>query len=136
MTFDISKKKSLETATMDLKDGDDAQMFDDKGVKLSITLYGPGSKEYQRAQAKRQNKIVEKLRRKGKVDSTADESAAETADYLASCTVSFNGFTYEKLEGAEMFKACYADPQLGYIRDQVAEFIGDWANFTPGSGKN
>ena len=136
MSYDISKKKAVETATMPLLDGANEPMVDDKGVALSITFYGPGSKEYQRAQSRRQNKMIERVRRKGKVEIGADESNAETADFLAACTVSFNGFGYEKLEGAEMFKACYADPGLGYIRDQAAEFIGEWANFTPGSAKS
>ena len=37
---------------MELLGGDDAPLYDDKGKPLSITVYGPGTKVYQRAQAR------------------------------------------------------------------------------------
>lgn len=139
MSFDIKTKKAVSTKTLELTDGSDDPLLDDKGKRLSITVYGPGSKEYQRAQARRTNKAIERIKRKGKADVTAEQSTRESAEFLAACTVSLNGFDYPtdpKTEGYEMFLALYEDTELGYIRDQVAEFIGDWSNFTPGSGTN
>lgn len=137
--FDITTLKAEETGTLELLNGQDEALVDDKGKRLSITLYGPGSKQYANAQAKRNNRTVERLRKKGKSDLSAEEQAAETAEFLAACTVSFNGWEYTPAKDRgekEHFKAAYADPSLGFIRDQVSEFIGDWANFTGSSPKN
>jgi hypothetical protein len=57
------------------------------------------------------------------------------AEFLASCTVSFNNFAYKDLTGTEMFKAAYLDTTIGFISEQVNKAIGDWANFTQGSAK-
>lgn len=47
--FDITTLAATDTSTVELVGGDDAPLFDDKGKRLSITVYGPGSKVYQRA---------------------------------------------------------------------------------------
>ena len=53
--FDITTLAATDTSTLELVGADDAPLFDDKGKPLSITVYGPGSKVYQRAQARQQN---------------------------------------------------------------------------------
>jgi hypothetical protein len=73
------------------------------------------------------------------MDQSAEEKLAEQADFLAACTVSFNGFVYppaEGLEGQELFRKAYADPSIGFIATQVAAHINDWANFTKSSGQS
>lgn len=137
--FDITKKAAIETKTVLLTEGDESPLLDEKGNQLSITVYGPGSKAYQAAQAKRTNRALDRLKKKGKIDQTAEDAARENAEFLAACTISFNGFSYPtdpKSEGFDMFLAAYQDGRLGYIRDQVGAFVGDWANFTPGSAKS
>ena len=91
--FDITTLAATDTSTLELVGGDDAPLFDEKGKRLSITVYGPGSKVYQRAQARQQNQLMDKIKKRGKMDQTAEEKLAEQADFLAACTVSFNGFT-------------------------------------------
>lgn len=100
------------------------------GVPMSVTVYGPGSKPFAAAKAANSTKSVERIRRKGKVTITADEEAASTATFLTACTVSFNGFNYRGLEGSEQFRACYADPTMGWLTEQVNREMGEWANFT------
>lgn len=131
--FDITTVAVAETGVLPLLDAKDAPMLDNNGESLSITLHGPGSPEFARATSRRQNKVVDRLKRKGKADMTADEQRANNAEYYAMLTVSFNGWGYPpagKATGFELFKAAYADPSIGFILDQVAEFVGDWANFT------
>ena len=131
--FDITTLAATDTSTVELVGGDDAPLFDDKGKRLSITVYGPGSKVYQRAQARQQNQLMDKIKKRGKMDQSAEEKLAEQADFLAACTVSFNGFAYPPavgLEGQELFRKAYADPSIGFIATQVAAHINDWANFT------
>ncbi len=137
--FDITKLAATETSIVELVGGDDAPLYDDKGKRLTITVYGPGTKVYQRAQQRQQNQLMDKIKKRGKMDQTAEEKLAEQADFLAACTVSFNGFSYppaESLEGQELFRKAYADPSIGFIAAQVAAHINDWANFTKSSAES
>ncbi len=137
--FDITKLAATETSIVELVGGDDAPLYDDKGKRLSITVYGPGTKVYQRAQQRQQNQLMDKIKKRGKMDQTAEEKLAEQADFLAACTVSFNGFAYppaDGLEGQDLFRKAYADPSIGFIASQVAAYINDWANFTNSSAES
>ena len=134
--FDITTLSAADTSIVELVGGDDAPLYDDKGKRLSITVYGPGTKVYQRAQSRQQNLLVDKIKKRGRMDQTAEEKLAEQAEFLAACTVSFNAFTYppaEGLEGQELFRKAYADPSIGFIATQGAAHINDWANFTKSS---
>lgn len=136
--FDITKAAVQPTATLNLLSAENEPLLDDNKKPLSITLYGPGSTEFQRANARRQNRVVDRLKKKGKADMTADEQRENNAEYYASLTISFNGWDYPpapNASGPDLFKAAYGDPTIGFIVDQVAEFVGDWANFTPTSAK-
>ena len=137
--FDITKLAATETSIVELVGGDDAPLYDDKGKQLTITVYGPGTKVYQRAQQRQQNQLMDKIKKRGKMDQTAEEKLAEQADFLAACTVSFNGFAYppaDGLEGQDLFRKAYADPSIGFIASQVAAHINDWANFTKSSAES
>jgi len=137
--FDITKLAATETSIVELVGGDDAPLYDDKGKRLSITVYGPGTRVYQRAQQRQQNQLMDKIKKRGKMDQSAEEKLAEQADFLAACTVSFNGFTYppaDGLEGQDLFRKAYVDPSIGFIATQVAAHINDWANFTKSSAES
>ena len=137
--FDITKLAATETSIVELVGGDDAPLFDDKGKRLTITVYGPGTKVYQRAQQRQQNQLMDKIKKRGKMDQSAEEKLAEQAEFLAACKVSFNGFAYppaDGLEGQELFRKAYADPSIGFIAVQVAAHINDWANFTKSSAES
>lgn len=127
--FDISKLAVKETAVVELESPDGEPLTNDQGETLSVTVYGPGSKQFQRAQGKRNRAILEYVRKGGK--KMKDEEQRELdAEFLADCTASFNGFVYKDLTGYDMFKAAYLDPAIGFIAEQVNKAIGDWANFT------
>ena len=137
--FDITTLSAAETSTVELLGGDDALLYDDKGKALSITVYGPGTKIYQKAQARQQNQLMDKIKKRGKMDQSAEDKLTEQAEFLAACTVSFNGFAYppaQGTEGPEHFRKAYADPSIGFIAAQVAAHINDWANFTKSSAKS
>lgn len=134
--FDITKKSVSEQGTVELTDADESPLLGEDGKQLTITVYGPGSKEFEKAAAKRQNRLVDRLKRKGKSDMSAEEQRAEQAEFLSSVTASFNGFGYPpagEQTGKPLFRALYMDPSLGFITDQVQRFVGDWGNFTAGS---
>ena len=133
--FDIAKLAVASTSIIDLEDPNGEPLVNDNGEKITVTVYGPGSKQYQKASGVRNRAILEYVRKGGK-KMKDDEQRELDADFLASCTVSFNGFVYKEFTGYEMFKQAYLDPSIGFISEQVNKAIGDWANFTQGSPKN
>lgn len=131
--FEITTLAARDTFVHELTNANDEPLRDAEGNRLSVTVYGPGSKAYQKANAERTQRLMKRMQRKGKADMSAEEQTRENALFLAACTVSFNGWAYHG--DATAFEAAYADPSIGFIADQVAKAIGDWANFstTPGS---
>lgn len=132
--FDISTLAVNETTIIELEDPNGDALTNDKGETLSVTVYGPGSKQFQRAQGVRNRAILEYVKKGGKKMKDGEQRELD-AEFLASCTVSFNGFTYKDLTGYEMFKGAYMDTSIGFVSEQVNKAIGDWANFTQGSSK-
>ena len=133
------KKFAVEpTGRLHLRDASDELMYaDDKKTKaIAVNLYGPGSKQYAKAQAAQQNRMIDKLKRKGKTEQSAEQKAIETSEFLSDCTASFENLEYDALTGDALAKAVYADQSIGFIADQVAKHIGDWSNFTKASTKN
>lgn len=135
--MDIRKFAVEPTGRLHLCDASDELMYaDDKKTKpIAVNIYGPGSKQYAKAQAAQSNRMMDKLKRKGKTEQTAEQRTAESAEFLADCTASFENLEYEALVGSELAKAVYGDQTIGFIADQVAKFIGDWSNFTKASPK-
>ena len=137
----IKKYSVALTAWLHLNDGDGNPMFadgpdgkPDPKKPMRVELYSPGSKQYGAANAAQNNRLIDKMKAKGKSRQTEAEQAKEKADFLADVTKSFENIEYEEgLEGKELFKAVYADREIGFVADQVNEYLGDWANFTKAS---
>lgn len=134
--FDISTIAAKDEYTIELLNAQDDPLIDEAGKPLSITVYGPGSREYTRAQAARSQRMIDRMAKKGKIKVTAEVEVRENAEFLAACTKSFNGFAYHGKEGADAILDAYMDRSLGFIADQVAKAIGDWSNFSTGALKN
>jgi hypothetical protein len=134
MAFDISSLAVKETAVIELENPNGDPLTNEAGEAISITVYGPGSKQFQKASGVRNRAILEYVRKGGK-KMKDDEQRELDAEFLATCTASFNGFVYKDYTGYEMFKAAYLDPSIGFISEQVNKAIGDWANFTKASDK-
>lgn len=132
--FDISTLGVKETTIIELESPDGDPLTNHEGATLSVTVYGPGSKQFQRAQGVRNRAILEYVKKGGKKMKDNEQRELD-AEFLASCTVSFNNFVYKNLTGIEMFKEAYMDTAIGFISEQVNKAIGDWANFTPASSK-
>ena len=132
--FDISTLAVKDTFVLELENSDGERLVDEAGNPRSITVYGLGSKQYQEAQAKRNLALLEFMK-KGNKKGNSYEQRKLDAEFLATCTASFNNFAYKDFTGYEMFKAAYLDASIGFISDQVNKAIGDWANFTKESDK-
>lgn len=133
--MDIRKFSVEPTARLHLRDAADELMYadDDQAKPIAVNIYGPGSKQYARAQAAQQNRLLDKLKRKGKTEQSAEQIAAEKAEFLADCTAGFENMEYDALTGDALARAVYADISIGFIADQVGKHLGDWSNFTKGS---
>lgn len=134
--MNIKKFAVSPTSRLHLRDANDELMFTDDGKEMAIVLYGPGSKEHAKAQVDQRNRSMDRLKKKGKSDMTADQLAQETAEYLADCTKSFENIECDDLTGRDLYIAVYTTKELGFINDQVARYLGDWANFTKPSTGN
>lgn len=126
---DIRKFSVKPTGRLHLRDASDELMLTDDGKEIAVNVYGPGSKQYAKAQAAQQNRMVDTLKRKGKSDKTAEQKSVENSEFLADCTESFENLEYDGLTGVALATAVYSDISIGFISDQVAKFIGEWGNF-------
>lgn len=127
---DIKKFAVQETGVLKLLSADQKPLMGDDGQAMTITMYGPGSKQYAKAQASNANRVLDQMKRGGKLDQSAEEKAI----FLASVTKEFSpNIEYDGLAGEDLFKAVYGDPSIGFIAEQAAKFDGEWANFMKAS---
>lgn len=140
MTFDITKRRAVETAQIELVNGEGSPLTDDDGTVLGVTVHGPGSKIWQQADAERNRRRTSRIEKnRGKITAALDNAKEDEVDFLVSITVSFDGWNYPHPEQQtwggvkDMFRAAYADDTIGYIRDHVHKEANDWSVFTRGS---
>lgn len=138
--FDITQKRALDTATIELVEGDGSPLLDDKGNRLSVTVYGPGSKQWQQAEAESNRRRAIKLQNAGKnkLAAALEDAAEDQVVFLTAITISFNGWEFPAPEGKwksekDMFRAAYSDDALGFIRNHIHREANDWTVFTKGS---
>ena len=131
--FNLADFEVAETGTLDVL-GLDQEPLLYRGQPVRITVHGPGSAAYVRAESRvaqaSQARALAALRGKaGKND--LEEQRQATAEKLAAVTTSIDNFP---IPGGAL--ALYANPKLGYITAQVERFLADWANFKPASAKS
>ncbi|WP_114968546.1 hypothetical protein [Rhodoferax ferrireducens] len=131
--FDIKLLAIAALATMAVRDASGEAQVDEAGEPLTITLYGPGSKQHQKArhaaEERNSTRVLSRMQGRAGDKQSAADKAAENAEFLAACTVSFNGFGCGDLTGHELFKAVYADLEIGHIADDAMKFLAERANF-------
>ena len=136
--MDFKKLAVEETSVLHLRGADEELLYEGGDTKkpVTVTLFSPGSKTYAKAQAGRNNRMMDRLKKKGKSDLSADDTTQENAIFLTACTQAMTHVELDKLEGEALFKAVYADTSIGFVGEQVGKHLGDWANFTKGSAKS
>lgn len=129
--FDLAQFEAADTAVMDVMALDGNPLLVN-GAPVTIELYGPGSAQFSKAQAKinatQQAKAVAALRGNVSKDGPSEDRKMN-AEKFAACTKAINNWPLDAL-------ATYSNAKLGYIINQVAQFQGDWANFKPASSTN
>lgn len=134
--MDIRKFAVEETSVIELRDASDQPMVGDDGKPMTWTVYGPGTPQYAQAQAQQQNRMLDKLRKKGKADDSADQKKREQADFLAGCTKECSSnIDYDGLKGDALHRAVLSDTSIGFIAEQVGKHLGEWSNFKTGLPK-
>jgi hypothetical protein len=132
--MDLRKFAVEETGVLELRGANDEPLIGEDGKAMTITGFGPGSKTYAQAQAANQNRMIDKLKRRGKTDQSAEDKARELAEFLAGCTREFSAnIEYDGLTGEALFKAVYSDVSIGFIAEQFGKWLNDWASFKKAS---
>lgn len=134
--IDINQLKVQDTFVFQLQDAAEQPLFDGD-TPLMCEVHGPGSRRYVQASAKRQGKLMAQLQREKPTAQAADQSRRVQAEFLADITerldVAVPGENGQLLEGRDKFLAVYLEPAVGYLAEQVARKVADWANFSKGS---
>lgn len=133
----LTKNELVDVSTLHLRDAEDELMYadgpdgqPDLGKPQRIHLYGPGTKQFARAQADRNNRMVERMQRKGKTKMTADESIQDRADFVAAVTKSMENIDSDHGHtGSDLHMEIYLNPKLGYIAEQAEAHARNTANF-------
>lgn len=134
--MDIRKFKVNQTARLVLNDAKGNPMVGDDGKEVAVIVHGPASKQFAKARQAQSNRAIDKFKTKGKSDQTPEQTAKETAEFLADCTESFENLDYDGLAGDDLAMAVYMDASIGFVAEQINKHIGDWANFLPPSTKS
>ena len=131
--FEITKVAAADTFTLELTQPNGDPLVGENGAPLSVTVYGPGSKPYQKAKAARAARVAVLLKPKNKTSLTDEESYLENAEFMADCTVSFNGWGYHGANDHAAMVAAYSDHAIDFVTQQVSRAIVSWENFTSSS---
>lgn len=126
--MDIKKFAVQETSVLALLGPDRQPLMGDDKQPLTVTVYGPGSKQYSKAQAANASLMLGRLKMNGRIDTEGN------AEFLAAVTKEFSpNVEYDGLKGEDMFRAIYADNSVGFIAEQVTKHVGEWKNFMKAS---
>lgn len=139
--MNLKRFEMEETGVLHLRDAGDQLMYAPVGEgepekPVRVHLYGPGSKQYARASNDKANRQVDLLKAKGKTRESVEEATLSNARFLAGCTKSFENVDSDTgATGDDLSMEIYTNPRLSFIRDQVAAFIAETSNFSPGFSK-
>lgn len=131
MAVNALTKLAAEVSDIPIKNMDGSPMLDELNNPVTATMFSPGSKIWQVANATKRRKTMKKVRENGgKLEAVADDTE-ETVDFLCAVTKRFNGL---EIPGeADQVRAIYSNALLGYVRDQMDAAASNWENFTKAS---
>lgn len=143
MSSNLKKFALVPTIIHHLLDGEDNKMYaekddgtPDESRPMLVHMFGPGTKQFAKAQAAQSNRSMDRLRAKGKSKQTAEEQTTERATFLAACTQKMENVEVDELTDEALHMAVYNDLELCFIPAQLDKLIGDTANFTKASQTN
>ena len=135
----IAKLAVSPTAFLHLKGPDGTFLYEGK-EPVGIDLFGPGSPEFAQVEERQSSRALKRMQENDNKVSLppVEQRRAEASEDLAALTAGFRHVEYDgadgkPLSGITLHTAVYADPALGWIKEQANNFVGDWGRFTPGS---
>ncbi|MEH3087725.1 MAG: hypothetical protein PGN26_14595 [Xylophilus ampelinus] len=135
--FNLRALAIAATGKMPIRDAVGEVQKDEAGNPLTITFHSPGSKAFQKAkhaaEQRNNDRVMARMQGKSEAKLSAEDKAAERAEFLAACTISIDGADLDGQSGHEAFKALYSDLELGHIADDADKFLADRGNFKQGS---
>ncbi|MDQ1834664.1 hypothetical protein [Massilia scottii] len=136
----LKKYALIPTAVHQLRDGNDELMFADGAdgkpdptKPMNVHVFGPGTKVYAKAKAAQANRNMDRYKKKGKSDLSAEDQTKDTADFLAAVTDRFENIEVDELTDKALFMAVYSDLEVCFIPAQLDKLLSDTANFTKAS---
>lgn len=135
MAVNALSKVTFELSDLPVKNPDGSPMLQDDGSPVTATMFGPGSKIWQAADAAMRRKTMRRVRENGgKIEAAAADDTEDRVEFLCAVTKRFNGI---EIPGeAEQVRAIYSNPLLGFIRDHLYDDGRNWENFTRPSSVN
>ncbi|ATQ78277.1 hypothetical protein CR152_30035 [Massilia violaceinigra] len=136
----LKKYALVPTAVHHLRDGNDELMYadgpngqPDESKPMRAHMFGPGTKVYAKAKAAQSNRNMDRYKKKGKSDLTAEDQTNDTAEFLAACTDRLENVEVDELTDKALHMAVYTDLELCFIPAQLDKLLSDTANFTKAS---
>lgn len=140
MNTNLKKFALVATAAHHLRDGNEELMYadgadgkPDQSKPMIAHMFGPGTKKFANAKAAQSNRNVDRFKKKGKSDLSAEDQVKDTAEFLAACTDRLENIEVDQLTDKALFMAVYSDLELCFIPAQLDKLLSDTANFTKAS---
>lgn len=137
MTTNLKKFALVATVAHQLRDGNDEPMFadgpdgkPDESKPMIAHMFGPGTKKFANAKAAQANRNMDRYKKKGKSDLSAEDQTKDTAEFLAACTDRLENIEVDALTDKALFMAVYSDLEYCFIPAQLDKLLSDTANFT------
>lgn len=138
MAIDLTKKRIPPIGIVKLDEADGSPMINpETGERAGARMHSPASKIWEVANAERHRKTIRRVRDSGGKAEASTESNEDVAKFLNAVVEEFIGVEVPLPEGESgakaLVRAVLADPELGYIRDQLDKKAHDWGAFLDGS---
>lgn len=131
--FDPSTIEVCEQTTVHMKDANRTKIMEG-GEPVTITLWGPGSAEFQKAADARVQRRVARNKKVGDAPLSSDEVRDENITFLLDVTAGCSANLAAPADATRaFFDKLYRNPKLGFWFEQLNDELKDWGNFTQAS---
>lgn len=135
--FDPSTIEVRDTSVVHMKDAKGKLLYDggteEAPEPVTITLYGPGSAQFQAASDARIANGVTRRQKVGDTPKTGDELRDENITFLLAVTAGCSTNLEAGGGNRAFFEKIYRNPKLGFWYDQLQAELQSWGNFTDSS---
>lgn len=133
--MDLLKLESPETVTVHIEHPEMGKLYqdDDRNHPITVTVYGPGSRvavEYDRQHQRKMARLMAKKGTKALYNLPPEDLEEMSLDRLCAMTASVDGVEFDgEYITPETVRRVYANPKLGWLRNQVAAKVASWEEY-------